>query len=234
MSKLIFMKASKKSVPKKKARPAAAKKNTGRRAENKERTKRNILKAALALFRKRGFYETTTKEISTKAKIAEGTLFNYFRTKEDLALYFFENEMDSLIEWFENEDRLCEAPLAERLFAVIYHHLEQIGPYEDFIGAVYLRALQPVSKLNPLSLDSQHLNLRYLRFIKEIFALAEEREEIPPVGDLGAYAFGIFHMAMISYWLHDHSDGKENTLALLDLALHAAERIAKTQEVWEW
>ena len=218
----------------KKKRKTAKKKQSGRRAENKERTKRDILEAALSLFRKKGFYETTTKEISKKAKIAEGTLFNYFKTKEDLALFFFEREMESLVSWFENEKRLQDAPLAERLFAVVYQHLEQISPYEDFIGAVYLRALQPVSKLNPLSLDRQHLNLRYLRFIKEIFAVAEEREEIPQVGDLGAYAFGIFHMAMISYWLHDHSTGKENTLALLDRALHAAERLVKTQEVWEW
>ena len=232
MSTLIFMKTSKRPTTKKPK--AAPKKRSGRRAENKERTKRNILKAALALFRKKGFYETTTKEISKKAKIAEGTLFNYFKTKEDLALYFFENEIQSLVDWFEGEKRLKNADIAERLFAVIYQHLEQISPYEDFIGAVYLRALQPVSKLSPLSLDSQHINLLYLRFIKEIFAAAEEREEIPPVGDLGAYAFGIFHMAMISYWLHDHSPGKENTLALLDRALHAANRLAKTQEVWEW
>ncbi len=228
------MKPSKKAASKKAAKRVATQKRSGRRAENKERTKRHILEAALTLFRKRGFYETTTKEISKKAKIAEGTLFNYFRTKEDLALYFFETEIHSLIAWFENESRLEDAPITERLFAVVYHHLEQISPYEDFIGAVYLRALQPVSKLNPLNLDSQHLNLLYLRFIKEIFSQAEEKEEIPPVGDLGAYAFGIFHMAMISYWLHDQSDGKENTLALLDRALHAAERIAKTQEVWEW
>lgn len=213
---------------------AAPKKRPGKRAENKERTKGRILEAALALFRKKGFYETTTKEISKKARIAEGTLFNYFRTKEDLALYFFENEMQSLVQWFQDEERLKDAAITERLFAVVYHHLEQISPYEDFIGAVYLRALQPVSKLNPLSLDGQHLSLQYLRFIREIFASAEEREEIPPVGDLGAYAFGIFHMAMISYWLNDHSEAKENTLAMLDRALQAADRLAKTQEVWEW
>ncbi|MCS1408044.1 MAG: hypothetical protein M2R45_01209 [Verrucomicrobia subdivision 3 bacterium] len=127
-----------------------------------------------------------------------------------------------------------DASLAERLFAVIYHHLEQISPYEDFIGAVYLRALQPVSKFSPLSLESQHLNLRYLRFIKEIFAAAEAREEIPRVGDFGAYAFGVFHLAMISYWLHDQSSGKENTLALLDRSLQAGEKLARTQESWEW
>jgi len=46
----------------------------------------------LELFAAKGFYATTTKAISKKAQIAEGTLFNYFERKEDLALYFFEEE----------------------------------------------------------------------------------------------------------------------------------------------
>ncbi|MCS1408043.1 MAG: Fatty acid metabolism regulator protein [Verrucomicrobia subdivision 3 bacterium] len=75
------------------ARPAARKKKPGKRAESKERIKREILQAALALLREKGFYKTTTKEISEKARIAEGTLFNYFRTKEDLALFFLKAKL---------------------------------------------------------------------------------------------------------------------------------------------
>ncbi len=232
MSGLIFMAAIRKQAKKKVA--SARRRSGGKRAENKERTKQQILQAALTLFRKKGFFETTTKEISKKARIAEGTLFNYFRTKEDLALYFFEREVEELIAWFDAEPTLRDAATPERLFALVHHHLEQIAPYEDFIGAVYLRALQPVSKLSPLSLESQHLSLRYLKFIKTILSDAEDREAFPPVGDLGVYAFGVFHMAMISYWLHDQSTGKENTLALLDRSLKAAEQLLRTQDSWEW
>jgi AcrR family transcriptional regulator len=66
--------------------------NRGKRAENKEKTRRAILQAALDLFAQKGFYQTTTKAISRKARIAEGTLFNYFETKEDLALYFVDHQ----------------------------------------------------------------------------------------------------------------------------------------------
>ena len=67
------------------------------RLQKKEKTKRAILKAALELFAAKGFYATTTKAISKKARIAEGTLFNYFETKEDLALYFFEEELSGVM-----------------------------------------------------------------------------------------------------------------------------------------
>ena len=207
--------------------------STGKRAENKEKTRRDILRAALELFSKQGFYATTTKQISQRAKIAEGTLFNYFRTKEDLALYFFEEESNGLMEWYQDQKHLKKAALSEKLFALVYRHLERIAPYEDFIGAVYLRAMHPVSKLSPLSLESQELSLRYLKFVREILREAQDQKEIPDVGDLGAYGFGVFHMAMISYWLNDKSPNKENTLALLDRSLKMAGTMLR-KGGWEW
>ena len=185
------------------------------------------------MFSKKGFFRTTTKQISTKARIAEGTLFNYFKTKEDLALYFFEQELAGLTDWYRNQRSLEGSPLPEKLFAIIHRHLERISPYEEFIGAVYLRALQPVSKLNLLSLETQELNVRYLRFIQEVLREAEEEGEIPKVGDFGAYAFGLFHLAIITYWLQDSSPGKENTLALLDRSLKVANTILR-RGTWEW
>src|SRR5437868_11680362 len=91
----------------------------GKRMENKERTRQAILKAALELFAEKGFYHTTTRAISRKAKIAEGTLFNYFQTKEDLALYFFEQELAQTIDWYQHDKRIQKAGLPEKLFAII-------------------------------------------------------------------------------------------------------------------
>ena len=123
--------------------------------------------------------------------------------------------------------------MPEKLFAIVYRLLERIAAYEDFIGAVYLRALQPTSKLSPLSLTSQEQHLRYLRFIREILAEAEQVREIPKLGDIGAYAFGVFHIAMITYWLQDRSPGKEETLALLDRCLKLGTRLLR-KGGWEW
>jgi AcrR family transcriptional regulator len=218
---------------KKDAAKRTPKMKAGGRERNKERTKERILKAALQLFRERGLERATTREISKRACIAEGTLFNYFKTKEDLALYFFQKETEGLIRWFRAEKRLQKAPLAEQLFAIIHRQLEYIEPYEDFIGAVFARSLQPASSLSPLSFDSQELRLKYLRFIREILAAAEERGEIPPVGNLGAYGVGLFYLGIVTHWLHDGSRGKQRTLALLDRALSFGARMLQ-KGTWEW
>jgi len=205
----------------------------GKRAENKEKTKQAILQAALELFAERGFYRTPTKSISNRARIAEGTLFNYFPTKEDLALYFFEQELGRVMDWYRKEKRLARAGLPERLFALLHHLLERLEPYEEFIGAVYLRALQPASKLSPLSISAQEQNVRYLRFIQEILGKAAADGEIPQTGDFGAYAFALFHLALITYWLQDRSPGKEDTLALLDRCLKLATHLLR-KGAWKW
>src|SRR5208282_5120087 len=126
-----------------------------------------------------------------------------------LALYFLEQELIEVIEWYESDRRIQRAALDEKFFAIIHHFLERLAPYEDFIGAVYLRALAPASTLSPWSLQTQERNVRYLRVIRGILAEAEAAGELPAVGDFGAYAFGLFHVAIITYWLRDRSRGKQ-------------------------
>ena len=52
----------------------------GKSSENREK----ILATALTLFTERGFFGTPTSLISKEAGVATGTLFFYFRTKEEL------------------------------------------------------------------------------------------------------------------------------------------------------
>jgi AcrR family transcriptional regulator len=54
-------------------------------ARPKSEDKRNaILDAATRLFAERGLAGAPTSEISKRAAVAEGTLFTYFETKDDL------------------------------------------------------------------------------------------------------------------------------------------------------
>src|SRR5207244_10000636 len=118
----------------------------GRRAQSKEAIRDRIVAAALGLFQTKGFDATTTRAIARKAKIAEGTVFNYFRTKDDIALYFFEQEVDQAIASVQRNTRLRKAPLEERLFVLVQTQLEFLAPHERFIGSALLHALKPGSK----------------------------------------------------------------------------------------
>ncbi|WP_028925111.1 TetR/AcrR family transcriptional regulator [Pseudonocardia acaciae] len=56
----------------------------GLRERKKRQTRRHIADTALALFTAQGFERVTVAEIARTAEVSEATVFNYFRTKEDL------------------------------------------------------------------------------------------------------------------------------------------------------
>jgi len=51
--------------------------------------KTDILKAALTLFVQYGFHATPTSKIAQKAGVANGTLFHYYKTKDELIVALF-------------------------------------------------------------------------------------------------------------------------------------------------
>src|SRR3990170_8808023 len=52
--------------------------------------KSTILYAAGRLFAERGYHRTTTKDIAIEADVSEGTIYNYFTSKEDLLMGLME------------------------------------------------------------------------------------------------------------------------------------------------
>jgi AcrR family transcriptional regulator len=188
------------------------------RAEKTEATKRRILDAALALFESKGFAGTTTKQIAKKAHIAEGTVFNYFQTKDDLALYFFEREVDHAIAAVRANKRLRNAPLEEKLFALIQYQLEYLAPHENFIWAALMRALQPASTL-ALSAQSLALRGRYLAFVEELIAESLPRGRANLHAWIAPHVFWIYYIGVLLFWLNDTSTGKQRTMAFVDRTL---------------
>jgi AcrR family transcriptional regulator len=51
-----------------------------------DKRRHQILEAAVKVFSEKGFEGSTTKEIAKKARVSEGTIFRYFKTKKDILL----------------------------------------------------------------------------------------------------------------------------------------------------
>jgi AcrR family transcriptional regulator len=199
-------------------REASARSRPGKRATNKQAIRDRIVKSALALFQSKGFDATTTRAIARKAGIAEGTVFNYFTSKDDIALHFFEQEVDQAMASVRSNPRLRKAPVEEKLFALVHSQLEYLAPYERFIGSALIHALKPASPLGPFSHRAMELRHRYLRFVEELIEESIPRKQ-NPLGFLAPEIFWIYYLGALLYWLYDPSPGKQNTLAFLDRSL---------------
>ena len=58
--------------------------------------RKEILSAALKLFVEYGFHGTPTSKIAAEAGVANGTLFHYYKTKEDLVIVLYNDIKDEL------------------------------------------------------------------------------------------------------------------------------------------
>ena len=74
--------------------------------------------AALGLFIRKGITGTTTKEIARKAGVSEGSIYNYFESKEDLAYKLFVRYMDMFRDELSDATSTSGNP-AEKLSAAV-------------------------------------------------------------------------------------------------------------------
>jgi len=74
-----------------------------RRERERQRHRREILRAAEIVFARKGFEKATIAEIAQEADFSVGTIYNLFEDKEDLYACAIENLARAFIETFERE-----------------------------------------------------------------------------------------------------------------------------------
>ena len=56
-----------------------------------------ILRAAVKIFSRKGFFNSKVSEIARAASVADGTIYLYFRNKDDLLISLFEEKMGEVV-----------------------------------------------------------------------------------------------------------------------------------------
>src|SRR6476646_8725422 len=85
-----------------------------------------ILRAAIDVFAARGFFTAQVADVARAAGVAAGTVYLYFKSKDDLLVSIFEKTMREAIA----DGRACVAPLrdpVEQLRTIARVHLERLG-----------------------------------------------------------------------------------------------------------
>jgi TetR/AcrR family fatty acid metabolism transcriptional regulator len=112
-------------------------KNNHARSEDKHE---RIIRAALKVFAKKGFYNSRVSEIAKEAVVADGTIYLYFKNKDDILISVFESEMRKMIDNMKRELSKCHDPIEKiRLFA--FQHLNMITENQEWaeVAQVELR-----------------------------------------------------------------------------------------------
>jgi AcrR family transcriptional regulator len=97
------------------------KRNANKRQQPQDRREK-ILDVARVLFEEKGYQGATTAQIAATAGVPEGTLFEDFRTKRDLAFALLERDIEVYLDFLELQLRGIEGAL-NRIRKFIWSHL---------------------------------------------------------------------------------------------------------------
>ncbi len=90
----------------------------GRRKSAGAPKRDRILKAAVEVFAKNGFYATRVSDIAKAAGVADGTIYLYFKNKDDVLITIFEEGITQLLEILR-EVAESDASFEERVTRII-------------------------------------------------------------------------------------------------------------------
>lgn len=183
--------------------------------QTKTDTRRRILDAAGRLFRENGFGSATTRDLAREADIAAGTLFNYFRSKEDLAMTLVADAAEEARAEFHASLRPAAA-LDEALFAHIAIGLRRLRPHRAYVGDTLDAALSPFA-MNASSEAAERFRVGHLETTRELL-LTRAAPPIEPSA-MAMHLYWSLYLGVLSFWTADESPNQEDTLVLLDQSL---------------
>lgn len=95
---------------------------SARRQREQQLRRETIIEAAQKLFEQKGFEETTVEQVAALAELGKGTIYSYFKSKEEIYIAILEKKLDLL----EEKMRAAVANPASAVDALY-------GLYEAFI-----------------------------------------------------------------------------------------------------
>ena len=89
-----------------------------------------ILRAAISVFAHNGYFNSKVADIAREAGVADGTVYLYFKSKEEILHSIFDRSMEEAIAAGKKELKRISDP-REKLRSIAHLHLERLGADRD-------------------------------------------------------------------------------------------------------
>jgi AcrR family transcriptional regulator len=188
-----------------------------RRERRAAQRRSHILEAAASVFAERGFHRTTTRDIAEAADIAEGTIYNYFQSKEDILLSIIQRLAN-----LEGRREVMEHALQEDFRAFFARHmLERLARANE--SWTLFAAVLPELISTPTLRDQYNETLIKpgIEILEQHFQARRDVGEMPPIDVADAVRLasavlvGIMFMVMLDDEGAKHMWAEPDTLAEL-------------------
>ena len=184
--------------------------NTNRAEKNNKY--HQILEAAVRVFARQGFYQSTISQIAKEAGVADGTIYLYFKNKDDILVQFFSYRTKQVFESFRKEVDRAQTS-ADKLRNLVRRHLAEFQRDRD--GAVVYQV--ETHQSSRLAEDQiREMSQMYRDLISEIVEQGQQEGNIRKdlyVGLVKRFIIGAVD-EVINTWLH--SNGEYDLVSMAD------------------
>ncbi len=130
-----------------------------------------IIEAAVKVFAKKGFYNAKVNDVAKAAGVADGTIYLYFKNKDDLLINLFEDKMEHILSRFDTGLQNIDDPIEKlRKFIQVYFTLIE---EDQQLAEVFQVELRQSAKF----LKDYH-NQKFLDYLNMIAAIVEEGKQL--------------------------------------------------------
>ena len=129
-----------------------------------------ILKAAVKVFAKNGFYATRVSEIAKAASVADGTIYLYFKNKDDVLITIFEDGIQQLLTILR-EVAASDEPFDQRIKRIIELQLGLLEGERDLAEVITVNLRQSSTLLK------QYAAPLFMEYIDVIAGLIREGQK---------------------------------------------------------
>ena len=144
-----------------------------RRQRRSTEIRERLFRAALGIFAKKGYAETTVEDITNAADLGKGTFFNYFPSKEHLLAAFSDMQVGKLAAAVEDM-RIHPQPMEQFLESLTVRMTEEPARTPEVVRAL-LQANLSSSSVRGLM---QEKNARSEALLTELMRLGQDRGEL--------------------------------------------------------
>jgi len=171
-----------------------------------------ILEAAVKVFSRQGFYQSTVAQIAREAGVADGTIYLYFKNKDDILVQFFSYRTKQVFERFRAEVNKSDNSL-DKLRNLIRRHLTEFQRDRD-MAVVYQVETHQNSRLAEDQI--REMSQMYQDLVSEIVETGQQEGRIRKdlyVGLVKRFILGAVD-EVINTWLH--SDKNYDLVSMAD------------------
>ena len=177
-------------------------------AELRDATRRRLLEKGAEILASRGWDRTTTRDIAAAAGLANGTLFNYFRTKEALGATLLAESFSAADEEFAA--RASSGSLEEDLFSFVWIGFRHLRPHRAYAKPISDLVLGPLADARTTA-EGDAIRRAHLGRVQAMV----ERHSGTAAPAMTLQVYWSLYVGLLAFWVADSSPRQEDTLALL-------------------